>query len=927
MRNIIHLFVLVIAVVGLQAQNGSISGLVFDQESKETLIGVNVILEGTTIGAASDYNGNYSIVNVAPGTYNVVSSYLSYENFKIEGVVVRAGETTQLEIPMKEAGGQLDEVIVKARADRQNENVQLAERKKASLLVQNVGAKELSKKGASNAADGLKTIVGMSVVGGNQVFVRGMGDRYNIASLNTLPIASLDPDKKVIPLDIFPTDIIESMSVIKAFSPELYGDFAGGMIDIRTKRFPESKFLKIGVGSTFITNTTFKDFDTYAGTVNLINVGNGTSSQNWDLAQSLFDNNTQLPNDIDPFTANLNPTRTSASPAGSFNIAYGDLHEWGSGKNKKSLGVLLSASTNNGYQTKEGTYKLINNQNDVKLDYDYIKYQQSSSLSGLANLHLDLGKSAKINYNFLYTRLLSNESRDTWGTHFDYSSSIFTRRYTSKRNELMSHQLLGQHRLTERFEIKWAGSFNQANSHEPDRRQLVYLYDAEDETNSYVFNAIDRLDNHRFFSELQENEWAGDISTKYVAAGNTKNPKVLLALGLQAKNKQRNFDFRQFIYDLSAFSSSFPGGVDPMRPDNYLNAANIQDGVIEIEEVNNAASFHTSTLSILAAYLRADLKLASKLTATLGLRAEDGKQKISYRDQQQPLFERENELSGLELLPSLAVKWEIAEKDQLWLNMSKTISRPGFKEVAPFEFIEVFAGVKTIGNPDLINGTNYNVDLRFERFPSPGQLISLGLFAKYLDSPIEQTMLATASGRLQSYTNAESAIVIGAEVEWKKKLTAIVPDFSLFKNLSVGFNASYIHSNVKVGETDSGTNIQTNTERALQGASPYLVNADLSWSKIRDNSRSNITLSYNVFGDRIFAAGIQGLGDVYETSASTLNLIAQHEFNSRWGVKLSARNLLNPKFKYVQNTDTEDVELETSTRGISIGFGISYKLK
>ncbi len=920
----------------VQAQSGQISGKIVERvDGKEQAIPfANILLLEIWKGTVSDVDGTYHI-EVKPGNYTMITSVLGFlsDTTRIE---VTDGGVVSKKVEMFSTSHEFTTFNVEARKNNETEAIQLMERKAAKGLEQNIGAKELGKTGSSDVATGLSKVAGLSVVGSRHVFVRGMGDRYNSAYLNGMPVASPDPDKKVIPLDIFPTNIVSSLSVKKAFTSDLYGDFSGGAIDIRTKDYPEEPTFNISFGTGYNTNSTFRQIKTYNGGKNFFR-GININDRSRNIPASIlntanYDSRQTSGNNDLPFRKNLSPVDKTALPNASVGLFAGNYYDLPGLNDDAGVGLLLVAShgTSNAFQ--QGTYRIINLQNDVQLNYEYDKYTINTNSSVLGNAFFRINKKHHISYNLLFVNLSSDAVLETDGYHFDYEHNIFSRRMTYRQNNLLAQQISGKHTFltSDRLTFHWALSNNEANSKEPDRKQLVWLYDDQ---GKYVVNAIDRLDNHRFFSDLNESEWSKKGALTYVLkqikndAGEVA-PVWSIEAGVQEKDKTRFFDYRQFTFGMTDMDVYYPEGVDPNDPDSYINHETHDQGVFSIAEVPNPASEHTATQSIRSAFLNTDIRIKNKLYLYPGVRFEQGKQIITFRDQQQPVFLRNELIESTDILPAFIARYMVNEKNIIRVSASKTISRPGFKEVAPFEYTEVFAGVKTRGNPELINGSNYNFDVRFEVYPRNGELIAFSAFGKWLKNPIERTMLSTASGQLQSFQNASSASVTGLEFEVRKQLDSLFRKVPVLRDLSLGLNLSYIHSQVSL-DTEGGdvSTVQTNDKRPLQGASPYLANLDLSYEKYLSNDvKGSVALSYNVYGKRITSVGIYGLGDVYELPVNTVNLVIGANIKNKWNFSLKAKNLLNAAVKTEQLTPEGIRPLDVYTRGTTIGASVTYRL-
>lgn len=922
------------SVVFGQVDKGVISGKIVEKKGDkvEAVPFANVIIAGTNNGASSDFDGLFKIV-VDPGTYNVVVSSMGYHTDTVKVTVV-ADQETDITIPIQSTAIVVTGIDVVAQANDESDDVQLMERMDAVGIEQTMGAEELSATGSSDVASGLTKVAGLSVVGSKHIFVRGMGDRYNSAYLNGMPIASPDPDKRVIPLDIFPSNVVSSLSVKKAFTSDLYGDFSGGAIDIRTKDYPDEPTLNISIGGGYNTQSTFKDFKTYnGGKKDFWGVDDGSRDIPLDI---LADDNYSSLQALEAgrnisFKQNLSPIRKTALPNNSVNIYAGNFFKMEKLSPNTGIGVLFVASHGTDHSFQEGKYRIINTQGDVQLDYDFQKWSFNTNSSVLGNVLFQINDRHSITYNTLWVNLSSDNTLETDGSHFDYEKDIYSRRYTYLQSSLFVHQISGKHNFMkdDKLQINWAMAMNTAASKEPDRRQLVWLYDEE---GMYTVNAIDRLDNHRFFSELDEEETTRKAEVVYhlkqkLDEDDNVVPVISIKAGYQDRDKTRTFDYRQFVFDMTDVDEFYTEGVDPQDPDSYINNQTHVDGVFNVVEVPNPASANLAGLMVKAGYLSADINIGEKISIHPGVRVEQGQQYIRFRDQQQPIFLQIENLEATNVLPSLIARYSLNETNIIRFSASQTVSRPGFKEVAPFEYTEFFAGVKSRGNPELINGMNYNVDLRYEIYPRRGELIAVSAFGKYLENPIERTMLSTASGQLQSFQNAESAYVAGLELEARKNLDSLFAGTRILRDLSVGVNMSYIYSEVNLDTAgNSVSTVQTNSSRALQGASPYLVNVDVRYEKwMTEDVKTSVSLAYNLYGKRISNVGIYGLGDMYEMPVNTLNLILSAEVKDKWQFGLSAKNILNPEIRTTQSTSEGTETLNSYRRGATIGFSVTYK--
>jgi TonB-dependent receptor len=575
------------------------------------------------------------------------------------------------------------------------------------------------------------------------------------------------------------------------------------------------------------------------------------------------------------------------------------------------------------------------------------KYTKSTSTTGLFSTYLRINPDHNIVFNALVVNTSDDEVRDTWGKHFDYAKNVYSNRITYKQNYMSVNQLIGTHKFLKpkkednfaRLILDWRGSYNLTGSEEPDRRQVVLFYDDKEDEEHYSFNYIDKNENHRFYSELNEREVATKVNLKFVAAydsiGNNKvDERIVFNIGSDFKSKTRNFDYKQYNYILNSMASELGSNVNINGLSNYLDTEHHDAGGFFIQEIPNGASSYVAKSSVIAQYADAKFKF-NKLEIIPGVRFEISEQSVLNRNQQSPSILEKTVNSAADVLPSLIAKYSLSEKNVLRLVGSKTVTRPRFNELAPFQYTLFFAGMKAEGNPELQNSSNYNVDFRYEHYPRPGEMITIGGFYKRIDNPIEQVMKATASGQLMSYANALSANVAGAELEFVRKLSFIYGndeakrDSSILNNFAFGMNATYMFTSVQIDTTDLST-INTNSARPLEGASPFLLNLSLRYEhKFENKTKMMLATSYNIFGKRLVNVGSNGIGDSYALPVNSLNLVSKFSFDNNLTVGFKVNNVLNPSIDIVQEDMQnigETINVSSLKTGIDFSFSLGYTI-
>ena len=922
----------------------------------------------------SGFDGTYAM-NLTEGEHQIVISSVGL-NADTATIVINKGEKTSLDIVLSN-NLELNAVTIFATIsdDGGSEIASTKDTQDDDKVVTIVTASQIEEKGAGDVADGVKKMTGLSTVG-NTLYVRGLGDRYNVVYMNGLPLPSPDPDFRVVPLDLFPTDVISSVQVSKVMSSEFYGDFAGGAFNMTTKSFYKDPTLKVSLSTGGNSQTVFRDFKTYdGGKYDYFGFDDGTRT----IPASVYTNSKDLTafpsvNNIFPnklyitnpdigsdFGNNFGINTIMARPNINFSISGGGFKSFTKSDNSQSSGVGFMAlvKNDNSYNYQEGVVKMINAQSEERLNYDVYKYNYQTSTTGLLNFYLRINPEHNISFNSLFVNQSNDESRETWGYHFDYDPyNVYSRRLTYKQNYLNVNQIIGTHKFGvskddpefSKFIIDWRGSIAFTGSKEPDRRQVVALYQGDrNATDSYdLWNALDVNENHRFFSYLNETEIAAKVNFTYVLKSEeTKTERgktiikdlITLRGGIDYKQKKRVFDYKQFNYNIKSLADSIQP-VNIYATDDYFTNENHQAGLFYIDELANFGSSYLAELSVVGFYADAKFRLG-KLELIPGIRYESSFQRVFNRDQQSPsqynnTIVPTTPLQGL--LPSLISKYQIDDKNLFRFVVSKTLTRPKFNEVAPFQYIQFFAGTKAEGNDTLKNGVNYNADFRYEYYPNPGEMISAGVFYKYLQNPIEQTMRGTASGQLASFSNAKSGHVAGIEVEYMKNLGFLgKSDSSFFNNLALGFNAAYMYTQVTIDTNDLG-NISTNFRRPLEGASPFLVNLDLRYQKkFKGNEELGISnknlmvgIAYNVFGRRLVAVGGQGMGDQYALPVNTLNFVSKLTFDDRLTLGIKGSNLLNPHVRIFQEDMVnlgEQLEVSSFKRGINFSLSVAYTFK
>lgn len=924
---------LLITTFSFSQNKGSVSGILTDKDANnQSLPFANVLIKGTNIGTNTDIDGKYTIA-IAPGNYTVQFSFVGYESVEVPVTIV-ANETATINQAIGSGSYKLEDVVIKSNFSREKETVLLLEQKKAVVIKQSIGAQEMARKGVSDVEEGLTKITGITKVGSRGLFVRGLEDRYNNLLINDLAAPTNNPFKKIIPLDLFSTDIVGVIEVYKTFNPNIYGDFAGGTFNIQTSKGSKSiTKLNVGVGYTANNNLEkfliSKDANSTKGFFGLTGndrklpslLGNAPSSYTLTADESLRS-----------FKSGFDVSKIN-SP---LNSSIGFLHsEKFNLKDDKTFSYLLSINFDNNYSIRNGVERTFTNNPSgftYRNDFDNTEYRYKTSLSSLVGLNYTTDR-LKLSYNTLFIRTTENLVKDQFGVADSNSSNNNTLIRTNQLDEsnYLNNQLLGEYALNEdkTQNVKAAVSYAITKYAQPDRKFFSGTRSGTDDIlvsvagNNFIKQYLD-ISGDSYFSGL------GEYSLKF------------------GKNEKNNIFTAGYNGNMSDMTSSyrFITPVNNSAPNSFLAPLNSLDTQLNGYLASNAISFRESSNATYQAKLKetanagyANLlyKFGEKWEINGGIRLESTMRETKYRTQgsfSDPF--KTLKYDNLYVLPALNVKYGLNENSNLRFATGKTYTRPVVMESYPIEYINA-DGTSTKGNPFLENSNNYNADLKYELFPTSKEVFVLGLFGKKIDQPIERTFISNAANStITTYLNSDNAVLYGAEIEFIFDFARINKSLSDF---SFGFNTSLMHTkvDVKPTTTDSDGNVTTSIEtfktRELQGASKWLINSDLKYQFDLSESWSNtVSLVYSVFGKRIYAVGTGGLDHIYELPVQQLDFIWSSKLSDHFDLKFSADNLLDPMRKSEQGNNGTSTIVEQSNitnsykkgRGFSINLGYTF---
>ncbi len=895
---------------------GVLAGRIVDSESGKPIANARIFLAGTPVDARTDADGRYEI-RVPAGVYAVSVVAVDYASQTIEGVNVIAEATSTRDVELTPAGLELPEFVVIEPYIAGSLASFVEERRESFAVADILAIEQISRAGDSDVASALRRVTGLTLVDGKYVYVRGLGERYSSVLLNGAPIPSPDPSRRVVPLDLFPVEILQGVLIQKSFSAEMPGEFGGGTIQLRTKGVPDDFFFKLSVSQGYGEGTTFEEGLRYRG-----------GTQDW----TGFDQVRGLPDSIieatrrfggivpqTPFSPGLTPREIEVlgedlaaqgfgtfpqrlGPNGSLTWNIGDAFEFG---DSWRVGYLHSVRWSQSWDNREDVRRAFafsapNRPLIPVLDLERRKTERAIDLSGFLALGVEYGD----NHSVTATSTLVRQTFDTTqiDTGFDISESL-SQVYLLEweENALLAQQFNGAHLIQDlsNLGVEWQYTRARAIRATPNTRRYRYDLD-EGDTGEFIFSP--RSDNNEItFGELTDDteSWGADMKLPLALAD--AHTLTVLA-GATALDRDRDAEIRRYRY-----SGRFPPGtVDTSRNrplEQILTPANIRPGGFALDDDTRNSDAYTAVQRLDAYYLTLDWLWQDLVRLSIGARDEANEQSVRTFNLTDPtVVDSEASISTDDLLPSAAFTWFINPDSQLRAIYAETVSRPDFRELSTSPFIDPTIDTISIGNPDLVPAAIKNYDVRWEYYFSPTETATIALFGKEFVNPIERVQ-TPATGDVVSYFNVPAATLYGIEFDVYKSLDFVANwdwlgriglDWLPWQDLYIGANYAKIESKVKLTRATAG--IATTLERPLQGQSPYVVNLQLGWYP--EDGDDELSLLFNVSGRRISEVGANRVPDVYEEPADQLDLVWARKFADEWKLKLRLRNLLDPLVQF-----------------------------
>lgn len=916
---------------------GSVRLTVVDDKTGETLIGATVMIEGTSKGTITDFDGIATLNNINAGTYNVRVSYISYQTTVISDVKVEAGKAEKLTVHLKPADLEINEVVITAKAAKNSENALLTLQRKSPKLFDAITADQFSRMGVSDAAGALKKVTGVTITSGKYVFVRGLGDRYSKSVLNGSDVPSLDPNKNSVQLDLFPTNLIDNIIVYKTFTPDLPGDFTGGLVDITTKDFPTSFNLIFSAGLEYNPQANLNsDFLAPKGSsTDFLGYDNGFRALPKEIAQySASDfpdpylNKSEITSVSRAFkNRQFNPGKASQFLNHSFSFSVGDqVKLFG-----KPLGYIFGLSYNRKYSNYtdgvQNSYEGISEgqttlNRDIHMATTEHKSDDEVLLGAMFNISYKFNNNNKIGLSLMTNQSGTNEARYQDGylldANPDSTTHLQNRAITYTQRAFRNGQLRGEHVFPHlnNLNVKWSNSFTLSSIKQPDTRMIrnQYTINQQGDTLYYMGN-LDRPS--RFYRDLKEinNSSKLDFTLPAKLFGG-RDSKIKFG-GLYT---YKNREFRENIYQYNIQSNkNFDGDISVFFQDQNLGYV---DGTLKnyLMMINIDGNNFDAYQRLFAGYAMIESPIAKKLNLTAGVRMEKTDMELrAFNDST-------GTIKTNDLLPSIALTYNINDKTNIRASANRTLARPSFREFAPLATYDFFGGYIQNGNPDLKRTLVNNFDLRWEKYPSPGEYLSASLFYKKFFNPIENAQLPRAGGSTSQFQfkNVDKSTLYGAEIEIRKNLGSFT---EALKNFRVSANYTYVYSYVNVTPEElvaiRAWNPGASDTRPMYDQAPYTFNASLSYDNPEKGWES--TLSYNVSGKRLIVYQID-LPSIYLQPMPEMNFTLKKNLSKRCSLMFKAKNILDNTYKE-QITLGDNVYYTTKyQQGRTYAISFSYNL-
>lgn len=919
----------------IYAQGARIHGMVNDQSTGEELVGASIFLLGTTTGASTNLDGRYEIRNIPPGTYTLVARYISYKEQQFHDIRLQAGQVLEIDIELESDAFLMEGVTVVARRTTGTDIAMLSAVRSSEMVVSGISSQQIRRSQDSDAAQVVKRVPGVTLVGNRFINIRGLSERYNAVLLHDVYAPSMEADVRSFSFDIIPSGLIDQVMIYKSPSPELPGDFAGGVVKIYTKGIPDENNISVSYSASAIDGVSFTEFyrapqENWHWT--------GFNNGKYDLPDDFPKDLRQIITDQDAIDA-AGRSLQNAWVADEIPLLWNHSASVNISRrfelsNNQYLGSITSISYSNSKQQYDverkdfNSFDFIEDRSSLIYNFNDFRNVENTRLGIIQNFAYAINPNNIIEFKNLFNQISQSEYIHRTGPNYDFNFNANNHSFYQIYRGIYAGQLTGNHTISENSKLDWVAGVGFSFRDEPDYRRFRSDLDTvTGQSTLYVpFGAAAAYFLGRYYSEMRENNYT--LSTNYAYTfDNFPGFKPMMNIGLFGEYKDRFFESRNIGY-VRASLLGFDSGLLDVSIDSLFHPGNINGSKgIMIDEQSNPSDSYSATNLNMAGYVSVLLPITNRINISGGLRIEHNTQTLSSFTLTNDPIEVNNPI--LNLLPSVNISYTLSEDMLIRAAYGKTLNRPEFRELAPFGFYDFNFNLVRKGSDTIQIATAHNFDLRWEYYPSGNEVINVGVFYKRFIDPIETSFVpGGGSGGIKTFTyaNAEGAISLGMEAEVRKSLRGLVRSGFVDK-FSILFNAALIYSEVELGDAGLGQSVDS---RAMFGQSPYIVNAGLYFHDPKNMWHINIL--YNVIGRRIYVVGYDDYPDIYEMPRNLLDLTVTKNFGNRLELKLGVSNILSEPVLLLQDANADGVFDRENDQRIqyyidprSFSIGLSYK--
>jgi hypothetical protein len=899
---------------------GTVSGRVTATETGAPVTNARVFASGTDQQTRTGDDGGFTLA-LPIGTYSLSVIHPEYSTQTLSDVQVAAERPTTLSVELTPSGVELQEFVVTAPYI-EGSVAAVAEQQRESFSVTEVlGAEQMASAGDSDAADALRRVTGLTVEGGKFVHIRGLPSRYTKTLWNGSDLPSPDPNRRVVPLDLFPTDSLKSVEVQKTYSPDLPGSFGGGLMQLETRGVPDERFLNVSLSTGYNSAATFKDGLTYrGGGLDWLGIDDGTRALPSEVEAAVSGDRELAPVSIsnpngftdeelerlgEAFPNIYRMDEHTIVPDAGIAVAGGNRFHVGRG----TLGFLGSLAYDREWMLRTGpenTYGLSGTMLVPRDQYNVTRSEREVTLGGMLTLAAQVGEHHSLTSNTFLVRKTTDNARLQIGLRAENDNTVRESTLEWVEREMLTQQLVGSHAFPVLHDlvVDWRAMVSQGKRYSPDRRFYRYI----EQNNQLVFEESSLV---RRYDELNDDALSLDVDFS-LPLGNEDRVFALLKTGVGRSTKERESEIQTFQFQWEQGSIPFDIATQ-LNPEDIFSPANIGPDRFVLDDLTGANDDYEGTEDVNALYVMTDARVYNTVRVTGGVRSEQAS--LNVRTFQAAAGGGENEVRSLletsDVLPAATATWFMTSTMQLRLGYGKTVSRPDLKEISAASYIDPETGDDYVGQPNLEETTISNLDVRWEWYPSGTESLTLGAFWKGFTNPIE-TVKIPGFNAPRSFQNADEATNVGVELGYRKGFEFLG---RRWEDFYLAGNAAWIDSEVTLADT---LLTNTNKTRPLQGQAPYVFNLTLGF----DGASTDATILLNVVGERISEVGIQGQPDVMEQPAPQLDVVFSQRFSKSLKYKLSAKNLLNPEVKFLQG----DQVLRSYRKGFEFGMSLAWDL-